>query len=124
MRISLGRPVPSTPHLAELPFISSLLGNGHRDEAPEPQQPLFSWAEFMAEDPVKTKDRNQNPKHASSSLFEWAIQPGVGGGVGICGELDRRDTVHGKGAGETAGARPCVSVLKSKVALATRKERA
>ena len=26
-------------------------GNGHHDEAPEPQQTLFSWAEFMAEEP-------------------------------------------------------------------------
>ena len=30
-------------------------GNGHSDEAPEPQQSLFSWAEFMAEEPVKPK---------------------------------------------------------------------
>ncbi len=30
--------------------------NGHHDEAPEPQQTLFSWAEFMAEEPVKPKN--------------------------------------------------------------------
>ena len=31
-------------------------GNGHHgDEAPEPQQTLFSWAEFMAEEPVKPR---------------------------------------------------------------------
>ena len=28
-------------------------GNGHYDEAEEPQQTLFSWAEFMAEESVK-----------------------------------------------------------------------
>ena len=31
-------------------------GNGHHDEAPEPQQTLFSWAEFMAEEPAKPKN--------------------------------------------------------------------
>ena len=33
--------------------------NGHRDEAPEPQQTLFSWAEFMAEEPVKANGRGR-----------------------------------------------------------------
>ena len=48
-------------------------GNGHHDEAPEPQQSLFSWAEFMAEEPVKPKGRNGKPKPASLSMFEWAL---------------------------------------------------
>ena len=48
-------------------------GNGHHDEAPEPQQSLFSWAEFMAEEPVKPKGRSRKPKLATSSLFEWAL---------------------------------------------------
>ena len=43
-------------------------GNGHSDEVPEPQQTLFSWAEFMAEEPVKSKGR----KVQAPSLFEWA----------------------------------------------------
>ena len=43
-------------------------GNGHSDEVPEPQQSLFSWAEFMAEEPVKSKGR----KVQAPSLFEWA----------------------------------------------------
>ena len=34
-------------------------GNSHDDEAPEPQQSLFSWAEFMAVEPVKPKRRKQ-----------------------------------------------------------------
>ena len=48
-------------------------GNGHHDEAEEPQQTLFSWAEFMAE-PVKSKRRNGKPQPASMSMFEWAIE--------------------------------------------------
>ena len=48
--------------------------NGHReDEAPEPQQSLFSWAEFMAEEPVKTNGRKGKPQPATLSMFEWAM---------------------------------------------------
>ncbi len=51
-------------------------GNGHHDngEADEPQQSLFSWAEFMAEEPVKPKRRNGKPRPASLSMFEWAME--------------------------------------------------
>ena len=51
-------------------------GNGHHDdsEADEPQQSLFSWAEFMAEEPVKPKRRNGKPQPASLSMFEWAME--------------------------------------------------
>ena len=48
--------------------------NGHRDdEATEPQQSLFSWAEFMAEEPVKPKGRTSKPQPATLSMFEWAL---------------------------------------------------
>ena len=47
--------------------------NGHHDEAPEPQQSLFSWAEFMAEEPVKPKGRGRKAQPASTSLFDWAL---------------------------------------------------
>ena len=46
-------------------------GNGHHDEAEEPQQTLFSWAEFMAEEPVKPKGRKAQAN--SLSLFDWAL---------------------------------------------------
>ena len=49
-------------------------GDGHSDEAPEPQQTLFSWAEFMAEEPVKPKGRGRKPQPAATSLFEWALE--------------------------------------------------
>ncbi len=48
--------------------------NGHHEEAEEPQQSLFSWAEFMAEEPVKPKRRNGKPQPASLSMFEWAME--------------------------------------------------
>ena len=53
-------------------------GNGtngyHDDETPEPQQSLFSWAEFMAEEPVKPRGRRSKPQPASLSMFEWAME--------------------------------------------------
>ena len=47
--------------------------NGHHDDAEEPQQTLFSWAEFMTEEPVKPKHRGRKPQPASISMFEWAL---------------------------------------------------
>ena len=50
----------------------SLPRTGYGDEASEPQQSLFSWAEFMAEEPVKPRGRKtQTP---SLSLFAWAME--------------------------------------------------
>ena len=49
-------------------------GNGHHVEADQPQQTLFSWAEFMAEEPVKPKRRNGKPQAATLSMFEWAAE--------------------------------------------------
>ena len=72
-------------HHADIgPTVELVLGNGrnangngtnghHEDEAPEPQRTLFSWAEFMAEEPVKPKSRKRKPQPASTSLFEWAF---------------------------------------------------
>ena len=48
--------------------------NGHHDEAPEPSATggsLFSWTQFMAEEPVKP--RGSKPQPASLSMFEWAM---------------------------------------------------
>ena len=39
----------------------------------EPQQSLFSWAEFMAEEPVKPRGRSRKPQPATASLFDWAL---------------------------------------------------
>ena len=35
--------------------------------------PLFTWAEFVAEEPVKPKGRGRKPHPASTSLFDWAL---------------------------------------------------
>ena len=49
-------------------------GNGRHEEADQPQRSLFSWAEFMAEEPVKPKGRRRKPQPATASLFEWALE--------------------------------------------------
>ena len=48
-------------------------GYGHNDEVPESQQSLFSWAEFMAEEPVKPRGRSRKSQPATLSMFEWAL---------------------------------------------------
>ena len=50
-----------------------VLGNRHREEPAEGQQSLFSWAEFLVEEPAQSQGRNGRPKPASTSLFEWAL---------------------------------------------------
>ena len=48
--------------------------NGHHDEETEPQQSLFSWAEFMDEEQSRPKGRRRRPQPASMSMFEWAFE--------------------------------------------------
>ena len=64
------------------PTVESVPGNGHHEIVLEPQQSLFSWAEFMAsrspnpppsEEPVKPRGRKQKPQPATLSMFEWAM---------------------------------------------------
>ena len=49
-------------------------GDGHHEEPAEGQRSLFSWAEFLAEEPVKPKGRRSKAKPAAASLFEWAVE--------------------------------------------------
>ena len=56
---------------AEIPVNGN--GNGHHDEPTEGQQSLFSWAEFLSEEPVKPRGRHGKAKPAAASLFEWAL---------------------------------------------------
>ena len=70
-----GDPFGVGPTVELVPANGHANGNGtngqHDDEADEPQQSLFSWAEFMSE-PVKPKGRKAQAP--SLSLFEWAVE--------------------------------------------------
>ena len=48
-------------------------GNRHHDDE-ESQRSLFSWAEFMDEEPTRPKGRRGRPQPASMSRFEWALE--------------------------------------------------
>ncbi len=48
--------------------------NGNHDEAEMPRQSLFSWAEFVAAEPMKPRRRNGKPQPATLSIFEWAME--------------------------------------------------
>ena len=47
--------------------------SGEEQDDAEGQQSLFSWAEFMAEEPVKPKGRSRKAQPASTSPFNWAL---------------------------------------------------
>ena len=49
-------------------------GYGEEPAPAEGQQSLFSWAEFLAEEPVKPRGRNGRAKPAAASLFDWALE--------------------------------------------------
>ena len=48
--------------------------NGHHDGGGESQRSLFSWAEFMDEEPTMPNGRRRRPQPASMSMFEWAFE--------------------------------------------------
>ena len=77
--------------------------NGHDAEAPEPEQSLFSWAEFMAEEPVKSKVR-------SRVLVRVGVHLGAGSGDGSGrrGALGRN--TQGEVVATSAMASPCTSM--------------
>ncbi|MDE2823345.1 MAG: hypothetical protein OXK79_07550, partial [Chloroflexota bacterium] len=63
------------PTIELVPVNGHALANGnghHEEEAEEPQQTLFSWADFMTEEPVKPKA--QKAQAPTLSLFEWAME--------------------------------------------------
>ena len=53
--------------------VETAAANGHADVVEETQRSLFSWAEFMAEEPQKPSRRNGKEKPATLSMFEWAL---------------------------------------------------
>ena len=60
-----------------------LLPCEHHVPASPGQQSLFSWAEFMTEDPQPSKRRGRKIPPASRSLFEWALAREQGAGLAV-----------------------------------------
>ncbi len=53
--------------------LAAFNGSGE-PEAAEDQQSLFSWAEFLAEEPEPVRKRSRKPEPAAASLFQWALE--------------------------------------------------
>ena len=86
-------------------------GNGHHDdEAPEPQQTLFSWAEFMAEEPVKP----EGPQPQGSARHPLDVRVGADRGTGAGEGAGRRGALGRNTQGEvgatSAMASPCTAM--------------
>ncbi len=72
--LGIGPTVELVPAYGHHANVNGANGNGHHNEADEPQRSLFSWAEFMAEEPVKPKRRRRRSQPATMSMFEWAVE--------------------------------------------------
>ena len=70
--------------------------NGHDVEDPEPQQSLFSWAEFMAEEPVKPR----GPQAEAPARDPLDVRVGDDAGTAARTGAGRRWTLGRRGAGE------------------------
>ena len=73
-------PVVALPSGAE-PAAAAFIPCGHhgssetqRSPAQEQAQALFSWAEFMADQPEPPQRRARGPQPSGPSLFEWALE--------------------------------------------------
>ncbi len=64
------------------PVVELVPCGGHHS-APEPQQSLFSWAEFVAEQPEPAKRRGRQAQPASPSLFEWVLEQEQDAGLAV-----------------------------------------
>ena len=58
-------------------------GSHHGQE--EQQQTLFSWAEFLTEQPDEPKPRGRNPRPTGPSLFDWALEREQEAGLAAAG---------------------------------------
>ena len=74
------------------------VANGHNSDAAEVVRSLFSWAEFMAEEPVERQNRRGNKEASSLSLFEWALS--------LEEERGRRGSTRGADQNYTRGPLP------------------
>ena len=64
-------PPPSDPADASVVELVPCASHHSRDK---PQQTLFSWAEFLAEQPDEPRPRGRNPRPSGPSLFDWALE--------------------------------------------------
>ncbi len=87
------RPLEPTPDPVALPVGATVDAESNMavipcehptGNAPE-QQDLFSWAEFLSDEPKPTKRRARKQAQPSTSLFEWALEREQQSGMAAAG---------------------------------------
>ena len=87
------RPVertPEAPSIIELPTAKTepavaVVPCGHHKGVAPQQRDLFSWAEFLSDEPTPTKHRLQKQAQPTASLFEWALEREQQAGLAAAG---------------------------------------
>ena len=83
-------PTPDAPTIIELskvevePAVAVVPCGHHTGVAPQ-QRDLFSWAEFLADEPTPTKRRRQKQVQPTASLFDWALEQEQQAGLAAAG---------------------------------------
>ena len=72
------------PAVSVEPAVTTIPCGHHTGVAPE-QQDLFSWAEFLADEPTPTIRRGRKQERGSASLFEWALEQEQQAGLAAAG---------------------------------------
>ena len=78
LALPVGTTVGAEPTVAVIPC------EHHTGNAPE-QRDLFSWAEFLADEPTPTKRHTRKQAQPSTSLFEWALEREQQSGMAAAG---------------------------------------
>ena len=87
------RPVEVTPEVSTIidmpkvevePAVAVIPCGHHTGVAPQ-QQDLFSWAEFLSDEPTPTKRRSRKQAQPSATLFEWALEQEQQAGLAAAG---------------------------------------
>ncbi len=83
-------PTPVEPSIIELPKVGvesafAAIPCGHHTGVAPQQRDLFSWAEFLSDEPKPTKRRRQKQAQPSASLFEWALEQEQQAGLAAAG---------------------------------------
>ena len=66
--------VSALPSDGEVAPVVELVPCANNHGQQEQQQSLFSWTEFLADQPERPKPRGRNPRPSGPSLFDWALE--------------------------------------------------
>ncbi len=84
--------VAALPSDGEQPLAELVPCGGHHGSSEQQQTPdqsrgqtLFSWAEFLAEQPEEPESRGRNSRPSGPSLFDWALEREQEAGLAAAG---------------------------------------